>query len=215
LPFDRSAPDLTAHALRALQAAGSYLQGAGGGLSGDLAQSLGRARQRGLRYLAGTQRADGAWLPLWFGNQNAPDDENATYGTAKVLAAWRDWSESEEKLYHLVVPRARDWLVAAQNPDGGFGAGSGTESSVEETALAVEALTSLPPGCPVPRETIVRGLTWLERRVHEGNWREPSPIGFYFAKLWYFEKLYPLLFCAAAVRRGRDWLRREAGSPAE
>jgi squalene-hopene/tetraprenyl-beta-curcumene cyclase len=26
-----------------------------------------------------------------------------------------------------------------------------------------------------------------------------SPIGFYFAKLWYYERLYPLIFTVAAL----------------
>jgi squalene-hopene/tetraprenyl-beta-curcumene cyclase len=29
--------------------------------------------------------------------------------------------------------------------------------------------------------------------------REPSPIGLYFAKLWYYEKLYPLIFTVSAL----------------
>jgi squalene-hopene/tetraprenyl-beta-curcumene cyclase len=37
--------------------------------------------------------------------------------------------------------------------------------------------------------------------VESGRFREPSPIGFYFAKLWYFEKLYPLIFTVAALGR--------------
>ena len=36
-------------------------------------------------------------------------------------------------------------------------------------------------------------------RIEAGTWRQPSPIGFYFARLWYFEKLYPLIFTAAAL----------------
>ncbi|MDP6504909.1 MAG: hypothetical protein QF886_14920, partial [Planctomycetota bacterium] len=37
---------------------------------------------------------------------------------------------------------------------------------------------------------------------------EPAPIGFYFAKLWYYEKLYPIIFSIAALTRARktDWL---------
>jgi squalene-hopene/tetraprenyl-beta-curcumene cyclase len=27
----------------------------------------------------------------------------------------------------------------------------------------------------------------------------PSPIGLYFAKLWYYEKLYPLIFTVASL----------------
>lgn len=209
LPFDRSAPDLTAHALRALQSAQSYLLKCDLAAEPSLLRRLERARDRGFGYLVSTQRGDGAWLPLWFGNQDAPDDENPTYGTAKVLAAWRDCAPSAEKLRGPEVSRARDWLVAAQNADGGFGAGSGTVSSVEETALAVEVLATLPESCHVPRETVVRGLEWLDRAVILGTWREPSPIGFYFAKLWYFERLYPMLFCVAALRAGRNWLQRE------
>ena len=38
-------------------------------------------------------------------------------------------------------------------------------------------------------------------RHDAGQIREPSPIGFYFAKLWYYEKLYPLIFAAEAFRR--------------
>ena len=38
-------------------------------------------------------------------------------------------------------------------------------------------------------------------RVEQGTWEQPSPIGFYFAKLWYFEKLYPVSFTVAALNR--------------
>jgi squalene-hopene/tetraprenyl-beta-curcumene cyclase len=48
---------------------------------------------------------------------------------------------------------------------------------------------------------VERGLAYLVERVEEGGLHEPSPIGFYFAKLWYFEKLYPLIFTVAALGR--------------
>jgi squalene-hopene/tetraprenyl-beta-curcumene cyclase len=35
--------------------------------------------------------------------------------------------------------------------------------------------------------------------VETDHCREPSPIGFYFAKLWYYEKLYPLIFTVSAL----------------
>jgi squalene-hopene/tetraprenyl-beta-curcumene cyclase len=44
-------------------------------------------------------------------------------------------------------------------------------------------------------------LTWLVERVERGEHRQPAPIGFYFAKLWYYEKLYPLTFTVAALGR--------------
>ncbi|MGV2340750.1 MAG UNVERIFIED_CONTAM: hypothetical protein LVR18_44460 [Planctomycetaceae bacterium] len=45
------------------------------------------AMQRGLAYLSKQQRPDGTWLPLWFGNQHHPHDENPLYGTTRVLRA--------------------------------------------------------------------------------------------------------------------------------
>lgn len=45
------------------------------------------------------------------------------------------------------------------------------------------------------------GANWLLARVESGEWTQPSPIGFYFAKLWYHEKLYPIIFTVGALRR--------------
>jgi squalene-hopene/tetraprenyl-beta-curcumene cyclase len=67
---------------------------------------------------------------------------------------------------------------------------------VEETALAVEVLHGLANG-----EAVQKGVAWLVDAVETGRFRDPSPIGFYFAKLWYFEKLYPLIFTVAALGR--------------
>ena len=35
--------------------------------------------------------------------------------------------------------------------------------------------------------------------MEDGTWANPAPIGFYFAKLWYWEKLYPLVWTVAAL----------------
>jgi len=37
--------------------------------------------------------------------------------------------------------------------------------------------------------------------VESVAWKNPSPIGFYFAKLWYYEKLYPMIFATGALER--------------
>jgi squalene-hopene/tetraprenyl-beta-curcumene cyclase len=206
LPFDRSGSDLTAHALRALRAwvdasvaarvIGILGEGLGYGLSIPTPRTFRRVAARGLAYLARTQRPDGSWLPLWFGNQHAPDDENPTYGTARVLAAYRDLGLMDSD----PARRGVAWLLGAQNDDGGWGGGRGTPSSIEETALAVEIL--LDAG-PTADSAVGRGLNWLIRRVEEGGLHESTPIGFYFAKLWYFEKLYPIIFTVAALGRAR------------
>ena len=76
------------------------------------------------------------------------------------------------------------------------------QSSVEETALAVEALLAACPKIPLnPPAAVARGLAWLIDRVEAGQHRQPAPIGFYFAKLWYYERLYPLTFTVAALGR--------------
>ena len=50
------------------------------------------------------------------------------------------------------------------------------------------------------------GLAWLVQQVEAGGLYQPTPIGFYFAKLWYFEKLYPIIFTVAALGRARRTL---------
>src|SRR5205814_3207117 len=102
--------------------------------------SLDDSISAGFAYLARSQRADGSWLPLWFGNQHAPDNENPTYGTARVLAAYRDLARMNSD----PARRGVAWLLSAQNTDGGWGGAVQTPSSIEETALAVEVLLDAP-----------------------------------------------------------------------
>jgi squalene-hopene/tetraprenyl-beta-curcumene cyclase len=203
LPFDRSGGDLTAHVLRALTAwAGRlprerYIRYF---LRVSLDEAIVIAITLGVTYLAEEQRPDGSWLPLWFGNQHVPGDENPTYGTARVLAAYRDLGRMDDE----PARRGVAWLLAAQNTDGGWGGAPGVPSSVEETALGVEVL--LDAG-PVAEPAVSKGLAWLVQRVEDGGLNQPTPIGFYFAKLWYFEKLYPIIFTVAALGRARLRLR--------
>jgi len=200
LPFDRSSPDLTAHAIRAWVAWIDRLPPA-------FQRSLQRAIHRGLRFLQETQGHDGSWLPLWFGNQFMPDDQNPTYGTARVVtalcSAWKRFPEAEQQL-----TRGTTWLIRAQNAnEGGWGGGPDAPSSIEETALALEALTTflalpeLPPALARSelQGAVDSGTNWLLARIESGEGMRPSPIGFYFAKLWYYEKLYPQIFTVGAL----------------
>lgn len=198
LPFDRSSNDITAHALRALLA----WQKSGSAGRVELADRVRRALATGWRFLEKNQRADGSWLPLWFGNQHVADDENPLYGTAKVLLAWRDAG----RLAEPAAQRALQWLKSTQSPDGGWGGAAGAPSSVEETALALEALLAENEESAASRA----GLNWLLARVEDGSFVQTAPIGFYFAKLWYFERLYPIIFTVGALSRA---LRANCGAP--
>jgi len=209
LQFDRSGADLTAHALRSIAVWMSRFVGQDRWVGKreqfyDFLMAHFAVRQRtvpraincGLNYLTRQQRPDGSWLPLWFGNQHAPDESNPTYGTARVLAAYRDLRLLDSK----EAKRGVQFLLAIQNADGGWGGAKDAPSSIEETALATEVLLAW-RGIEGVQEAVERGLEYLVRRVENGSFTEPSPIGFYFAKLWYFEKLYPIIFTVAALGR--------------
>ncbi len=105
------------------------------------------------------------------------------------------------------LARGLQWLIAAQKAEGSWGADRRTPASIEETALAVEAIavclhgldTSLDPTLRDQAEKAAGlGAHWLAEQVARGAYRQPSPIGFYFSNLWYYEKLYPIIFTAGA-----------------
>ena len=203
LPFDRSSVDLTAHAIRAIRAWREWNDALGSG-SDFSPRPLRRALRRGLAFLDRHQRSNGSWVPLWFGNQDHPEEENPVYGTARVLLAYRDLGG----LHEQPARKAVEWLVAHRNADGGWGGSRvvgrdgkpGQVSSIEETAVAVEALASAADGRGA-QAALDAGLRWLVEAVESGDHRRASPIGFYFAKLWYYEKLYPLIFTVSALGR--------------
>lgn len=215
LPFDRSSADLTAHALRAFVAWRDAMDQ-------PLQARIERGIRHGLGYLLQTQHASGAWAPLWFGNQYSPDETNLVYGTSRVLRMIADLPpEFITRALDEAVLHATTWLRSCQNFDGGWGGSESTPSSIEETALAVEALAALASRrsrCDVSSErlsqpqdlarSIAAGVEWLVRHTDQGRAFPPSPIGFYFAKLWYFERLYPLIFTVAALGQVQRLMRQ-------
>ena len=146
------------------------------------------------RYLAATQAADGSWSPLWFGNEHHSDQSNPTYGTAKVVLATLD-------------ARGAAWLIDTMHRDGGVGGGPGLPASIEETAVAVEALARVAAESADAAlrgraaEAVAAGVRWLIGSTSGGTQFAAAPIGLYFAKLWYDEELYPLAFTVAALER--------------
>ena len=207
LPFDRSSPDLTAHTLRAWTAWRRLLPD-------PLRTRTERATARAVRFLEQAQNPDGSWVPLWFGNQDAPDEANPVYGTARViegLAALPD-AEASPAAEH----RAARWLIGAQGDDGGWGGAPGVRPSIEETAAAVSALAvlrRLPRAASVADldNAVSRGVQWLTEATGEGRRVETTPIGLYFAKLWYSEALYPQVFALGALATATRRNRRDGG----
>jgi squalene-hopene/tetraprenyl-beta-curcumene cyclase len=197
LPFDRSSPDITAHALRALSASLDELPS-------ELSARARYCMERGIAYLARAQEKDGSWVPLWFGNQFAPGDINPTYGTSRVLRSLQALARQPFSQMSSLLEKGLGWLLSAQNADGGWGGAPGVASSIEETALAVEALaepTELSSGAV--KSALSKGVVWLIQQTQPNPNLKASPIGLYFAKLWYFEQLYPLIFAVAAMERAR------------
>lgn len=200
LPFDRSGVDLTAHALRALHAWQDHLPA--------LEEGILEAMRRGFAFLDDRQGVEGEWIPLWFGNQYDAEEENPAYGTARVLMAYADMG----RMSLTTAENGVKYLLDTVNDDGGWGgkpiepgdAKATRRSSVEETAVVLETLAmwEAEPEVAERLEAVRdKAVEFLIRQVESGTYREPSPIGFYFAKLWYYEKLYPVVFTAAALGR--------------
>jgi squalene-hopene/tetraprenyl-beta-curcumene cyclase len=73
----------------------------------------------------------------------------------------------------------------------------GISGTTEETCLAISALAIS------HRTACEGGFAWLTRKdLHETL--QPSPIGLYFAALWYDERMYPLVCYLEALRRFLD-----------
>jgi len=196
LPFDRSSPDVTAHALRAFSTIRTWRSAS----DSELRSRIDTAILRAIRFLSRSQRADGAWIPLWFGNEQADRRENPVYGTAQVVRALAALGHDPAT---SMFQRAIAWLRSAQQPDGGWGGAPGVQPSIEETSLAVSALASVGAD---QADVVTRGAAWLAGKLNAHEQLPATPIGLYFATLWYYEELYPLIFATAALSQAQQLL---------
>ncbi|MBL9132801.1 MAG: hypothetical protein JNG86_16455 [Verrucomicrobiaceae bacterium] len=196
LPFDRSTPEITAHALLAWW---TWMDE----VPAPLQKRIKKATERALKYLGATMRVDGSWIPLWFGNEHTADENNPVYGTAQVVNHLQS-SDTLSTLCHAMILNGRDCLLRAQKADGSFGGDAQVPSSIEETAVALHAL--LLPGSA---DASVRKATeWLLEATKGGTHFPTAPIGLYFARLWYHERLYPVIWTLQALRAAKESLAR-------
>ncbi len=148
----------------------------------------------GLAYLRRTQRPWGSWYGRW--------GVNHVYGTWCVIAALTALGTGAD-----LVRRGTDWLLSAQNPDGGWGetchsyvdesfAGVG-RSTASQTAWAALSLQAAGLGAhPACRA----GLDFLRERQAEGTWDEPEFTGTGFPRDFYINyHLYRHVFPTMAL----------------
>jgi squalene-hopene/tetraprenyl-beta-curcumene cyclase len=58
-------------------------------------------------------------------------------------------------------------------------------------------------------QATARGASWLSSAVTSQD-LTAAPIGLYFARLWYYEELYPMIFALAGLGAMRSAARRDA-----
>ncbi|WP_371782597.1 prenyltransferase/squalene oxidase repeat-containing protein [Streptosporangium subroseum] len=152
---------MTAHAVLALHAVRSRTSGA----------RLDRALERAVRWFARSQRDDGSFACVWFRDHTA--------GTARVLDALGRLGLADAP----TATRCRDWLLAHQREDGGWGDGGDEPSSAEETAWAVLGLVS---AGQAHHPATGAGVRWLiEHQREDGLWNA-TRLGVYFLGLTYW-----------------------------
>ena len=148
----------------------------------------------GLAYLRGAQTAAGSWFGRWGANH--------IYGTWCVVYAL-----AALRTGRPMVERATAWLLAVQNPDGGWGetcysyvddsfAGRG-RSTPSQTAWAVQSLQLAGHGSHAACQ---RGLAFLRDTQTNGTWDEPEYTGTGFPRDFYINyHLYRHLFPTLAL----------------
>ena len=163
LAFDRSSPDITAHAIRAIRAF-------------DPDQTNPRCRravERGYDYMARAQQPDGSWIPLWFGNQAAGDQSNRTLGTARSLLSYETaracGNRQSQRKWGLMLFRGTTCQCCASP-----GAKTSSVPFFRGQASDTSDTTELSPvcaDCTDKGEKVSRGVKYLLRVQNaDGGW---------------------------------------------
>jgi squalene-hopene/tetraprenyl-beta-curcumene cyclase len=157
----------------------------------------------GVVYLRKTQMADGSWFGRW--------GVNYIYGTWSALAGLNAAGLAPED---DTMRRAGDWLVAIQNPDGGWGENcdsykldyKGYEPAPSTASQTAWALLGLMATGQVDHPAVARGVAYLKRTQEaDGLWSQPHYTGGGFPRVFYLNYHgYPKFFPLWALARYRN-----------
>jgi squalene-hopene/tetraprenyl-beta-curcumene cyclase len=201
-PGDSSCSDVTSLTMRALNNWAKFLRSTSP--SHPLIGRIDSGLKKGLEFLENEQREEGSWWPRWFGNELHPQEANPVIGTSQVLKTLNEMQAGKTEM----AQRAINWLTGVQYPVGGWGTVAQrvtneswygrkrdteveTNCSLEETAVAVDALLPFADGNPTVKSSVEHGLGWLIEASADTSRLEPALVGFYLTKLWYYDELIP------------------------
>jgi squalene-hopene/tetraprenyl-beta-curcumene cyclase len=164
------------------------------------------AMRAGLEYLRREQVADGSWFGRW--------GVNYVYGTWSALCAL---NVAGLGVGDPCVRKAADWLIAIQNPDGGWGEDCtsykldyrGYEPAPSNASQTAWALLGLMAAGEVDHPAVARGIAYLRHTQDAtGLWRQDAYTGGGFPRVFYLRYYgYPAFFPLWALARYRN-LRR-------
>jgi squalene-hopene/tetraprenyl-beta-curcumene cyclase len=146
-------------------------------------------------YLKSTQLADGSWYGRW--------GMNYVYGTWSVLCALNAAGVAHDD---PVIAKAAEWLIAIQNPDGGWGEDGnsykldyhGYESAPSAASQTAWALIGLMAAGAADHPAVKRGIDFLLRtQASDGLWAEERYTATGFPRVFYlryhgYRRYFPL-----------------------
>ncbi|RXQ89882.1 squalene--hopene cyclase [Ancylomarina salipaludis] len=189
LPFDCSCPDISAHAIKAFVIWRDEFDK-------KFQKKINRSLKKAVSYLKKTQLQDGSFQPLWFGNELGEHHQNPVYGTSIVLYGLAELQKSGYEGLNTMIEKAVRFLSMTQHHHGGWGGDKDLPPSIEETSLALRAMAAC------GKESLAHRAAECLMQIIPENLDEikATPIGLYFASLWYYEDMYPLVFACSALK---------------